>query len=167
MLEEKKLPSMILWGKSGTGKTTIARILAQASGARFQEINSTSTKLDEVRKIFDHALKELQLTGRRTIVFCDEIHRFSKTQQDAFLAPVESGTITLIAATTENPSFKVISALLSRCRTFTLNDLTKSAIMQILERAMATEKISSPLLDEEMLSYLASFADGDARTART
>ncbi|PVI05985.1 P-loop containing nucleoside triphosphate hydrolase protein [Periconia macrospinosa] len=165
MMEEKKIPSMILWGKSGTGKTTIARILAHASGARFQEINSTSTKLEEVRKIFDQALKDLQLTGRKTIVFCDEIHRFSKTQQDAFLAPVESGTITLIAATTENPSFKVISALLSRCRTFTLNDLSEDSILKILSRALTTENVSSPLLDTEMLQYLASFSDGDARTA--
>ncbi|CAI6261581.1 unnamed protein product [Periconia digitata] len=165
LMEENRIPSMILWGKSGTGKTTIARILAHASGARFQEINSTSTKLEEVRKIFDHALKELQLTGRKTIVFCDEIHRFSKTQQDAFLAPVESGTITLIAATTENPSFKVISALLSRCRTFTLNDLSESSLLLILQRALASENCTSPLLDTPMLSYLASFADGDARTA--
>ncbi|KAF1951103.1 P-loop containing nucleoside triphosphate hydrolase protein [Byssothecium circinans] len=165
MMEEKKIPSMILWGKSGTGKTTIARILAHASGSKMQEINSTSTKLEEVRKIFAEALKDLQLTGRRTIVFCDEIHRFSKTQQDAFLAPVESGTITLIAATTENPSFKVINALLSRCRTFTLDDLTDDDILKIMERAMEAEKCDSPLLDKEMLQYLASFSDGDARTA--
>jgi putative ATPase len=158
-------PFQVLWGKSGTGKTTIARIIAHSSGSRIQEINSTSTKLDEVRKIFNEALKDLQLTGRRTIVFCDEIHRFSRTQQDAFLAPVESGTITLIAATTENPSFKVISALLSRCRTFTLNDLTTADLLKIMQRAMESENCTSPLLDAEMLQYLASFSDGDARTA--
>ncbi|KAJ4355945.1 DNA-dependent ATPase mgs1 [Didymosphaeria variabile] len=165
MLESNKIPSMVLWGKSGTGKTTIARIIANASGSRFVEINSTSTKLEEVRRIFFEALKDLQLTGRRTIVFCDEIHRFSKTQQDAFLGPVESGTITLIAATTENPSFKVISALLSRCRTFTLDELSNDDLLKILERAMATEQCTSPLLDTEMLRYFASFSDGDARTA--
>lgn len=165
MLEENKIPSMVLWGKSGTGKTTIARLIANASGSRFVEINSTSTKLEEVRKIFAEALRDLQLAGRKTIVFCDEIHRFSKTQQDAFLGPVESGTITLIAATTENPSFKVISALLSRCRTFTLDSLTEDDLIRILERAMATEDCSSPLLDNEMLRHFASFSDGDARTA--
>jgi putative ATPase len=110
-------------------------------------------------------MKELQLTGRKTIVFCDEMHRFSKTQQDAFLGPVESGTITLIAATTENPSFKVISALLSRCRTFTLDDLKEPHLVRILERAMATEECTSPLLDTDMLQYFARFSDGDARTA--
>ncbi|OAG05307.1 P-loop containing nucleoside triphosphate hydrolase protein [Paraphaeosphaeria sporulosa] len=165
MLESNKIPSMVLWGKSGTGKTTIARIIANASGSKFVEINSTSTKLEEVRRIFFEALKDLQLTGRRTIVFCDEIHRFSKTQQDAFLGPVESGTITLIAATTENPSFKVISALLSRCRTFTLDELSDDDLLKILQRAMATEDCTSPLLDTEMLRYFASFSDGDARTA--
>jgi putative ATPase len=165
MLERNKIPSMVLWGKSGTGKTTIARIIANASASRFVEINSTSTKLEEVRRIFFDALKDLQLTGRRTIVFCDEIHRFSKTQQDAFLGPVESGTITLIAATTENPSFKVISALLSRCRTFTLDALTDDDLLKILQRAVAAEACTSPLLDTEMLRYFASFSDGDARTA--
>ncbi|KAF9738871.1 hypothetical protein PMIN06_011835 [Paraphaeosphaeria minitans] len=165
MLESNKIPSMVLWGKSGTGKTTIARIIANASASKFVEINSTSTKLEEVRRIFFEALKDLQLTGRRTIVFCDEIHRFSKTQQDAFLGPVESGTITLIAATTENPSFKVISALLSRCRTFTLDELSDDDLIKILQRAMATEDCTSPLLDTEMLRYFASFSDGDARTA--
>jgi len=165
MLESDKIPSMVLWGKPGTGKTTIARIIANTSGSRFVEINSTSTKLDEVRKIFADAMNDLQLTGRKTIVFCDEIHRFSKTQQDAFLGPVESGIITLIAATTENPSFKVISALLSRCRTFTLNELSNNDLLRILERAMAAEGCTSPLLDTEMLRYFASFSDGDARTA--
>ena len=130
-----------------------------------KQINSTSTKLEEVRKIFTEAFRELQLTGRRTIVFCDELHRFSKTQQDAFLGPVESGTITLIAATTENPSFKVISALLSRCRTFTLDDLKEDHLVRILERAMASENYTSPILDKSMLDYFARLSDGDARTA--
>ncbi|KAH7090535.1 DNA polymerase III, clamp loader complex, gamma/delta/delta subunit [Paraphoma chrysanthemicola] len=165
MVNEGKLPSMVLWGRPGTGKTTIARLIANTSGARFVEINSTSTKLEEVRRIFAEAARDLQLTGRKTIVFCDELHRFSKTQQDAFLGPVESGTITLIAATTENPSFKVISALLSRCRTFTLDDLKEPHLLRILERAMAAENCTSPLLDTDMLAYFARFSDGDARTA--
>ncbi|KAH7075602.1 DNA polymerase III, clamp loader complex, gamma/delta/delta subunit [Paraphoma chrysanthemicola] len=165
MVNEGKLPSMVLWGRPGTGKTTIARLIANTSGARFVEINSTSTKLEEVRRIFAEAARDLQLTGRKTIVFCDELHRFSKTQQDAFLGPVESGTIKLIAATTENPSFKVISALLSRCRTFTLDDLKEPHLLRILERAMAAENCTSSLLDKEMLAYFARFSDGDARTA--
>lgn len=165
MVNEGKLPSMVLWGRPGTGKTTIARLIANTSGARFVEINSTSTKLEEVRRIFGEAARDLQLTGRKTIVFCDELHRFSKTQQDAFLGPVESGTITLIAATTENPSFKVISALLSRCRTFTLDDLKEPDLVRILERAVAAENCDSPLIDKDMLQYFARFSDGDARTA--
>lgn len=165
MVNEGKLPSMVLWGRPGTGKTTIARLIANTSGARFVEINSTSTKLEEVRRIFGEAARDLQLTGRKTIVFCDELHRFSKTQQDAFLGPVESGTITLIAATTENPSFKVISALLSRCRTFTLDDLKEPDLVRILDRAVAAENCDSPLIDKDMLQYFARFSDGDARTA--
>lgn len=165
MVDKGRLPSIVLWGRPGTGKTTIARLIANTSGARFVEINSTSTKLEEVRKIFNEAARDLQLTGRKTIVFCDELHRFSKTQQDAFLGPVESGTITLIAATTENPSFKVISALLSRCRTFTLDDLREQDLLRILQRAVATTSTTSPLLDDEMLTYFARFSDGDARTA--
>lgn len=165
MVEEGRLPSMVLWGRPGTGKTTIARLIANTSGARFVEINSTSTKLEEVRKIFSEAANDLHLTGRKTIVFCDELHRFSKNQQDAFLGPVESGIITLIAATTENPSFKVISALLSRCRTFTLSDLDSASLLRILQRARASMNVDSPLLDDDMLTYFASFSDGDARTA--
>ncbi|RMZ74215.1 aaa family atpase [Pyrenophora seminiperda CCB06] len=165
MVDEGRLPSMVLWGRPGTGKTTIARLIANTSGSRFVEINSTSTKLEQVRAIFNEASQELRLTGRKTIVFCDELHRFSKTQQDAFLGPVEAGTITLIAATTENPSFKIISALLSRCRTFTLDDLKEDDLVQILERAMAAENCTSPMLDKSMLAYFARFSDGDARTA--
>jgi putative ATPase len=165
MVNEGRLPSIVLWGRPGTGKTTIARLIANTSGSRFVEINSTSTKLEEVRRIFGEAARDLQLTGRKTIVFCDELHRFSKTQQDAFLGPVESGTITLIAATTENPSFKVISALLSRCRTFTLDDLKEPDLVRILERAVAAENCESPLIDKDMLQYFARFSDGDARTA--
>ncbi|KAL1983050.1 hypothetical protein VTN96DRAFT_533 [Rasamsonia emersonii] len=168
LIEQDRVPSMILWGGAGTGKTTIARVIASMVGSRFIEINSTSTGVAECKKIFSEARSELSLTGRKTIVFCDEIHRFSKSQQDVFLGPVESGTITLIGATTENPSFKVQSALLSRCRTFTLSKLTDDDIVSILNRALEVEGPNyspSELVDQELIRYLATFADGDARTA--
>ncbi|KAK4173510.1 putative AAA family ATPase [Triangularia setosa] len=170
LIETDRVPSMILWGGSGTGKTTIARCIARRVGSRFIELNATSTGVAEVKKFFAEAANELNLTGRKTIIFCDEIHRFSKSQQDVFLKPVEAGTITLIGATTENPSFKVQAALLSRCRTFTLASLTREDLQRILARAIQTEVVEegvglSPLIDEELLTYLSAFADGDARTA--
>ncbi|KAF2497459.1 P-loop containing nucleoside triphosphate hydrolase protein [Lophium mytilinum] len=171
MIASGNIPSMILWGGPGTGKTTIARLIAKASNYRFVEIVSTSSGVGEVKKLFAEALGELNLTGRRTIIFCDEIHRFSKTQQDVFLGPIEAGQVTLIGATTENPSFKVVAALMSRCRPFHLERLTESEIRDILERALASESAVkehiSPLIDEEFLSHLALQADGDARQALT
>lgn len=186
-----RVPSMVLWGGPGTGKTTIARLIAQTAGCRFVEINSTSSGVGECKRLFEEAKNELRLTGRKTIIFCDEIHRFSKSQQDVFLAPVEAGQVTLIGATTENPSFKVVNALLSRCRTFTLAKLEDKDIFEILKRALykeipdlaspstsqqsfegtassATPTTSHHLLvesDFSLLHYLASFSQGDARTA--
>lgn len=170
LIESNSMPSIILWGGSGTGKTTIARCIAKMVGSRFIEINATSCGTAECKKLFQDAANELSLTGRRTIIFCDEIHRFSKSQQDVFLKPVEAGTITLVGATTENPSFKVQAALLSRCRTFTLQKLSSTDISNILMRALKQEFESdpsnlSPLIDEEFLNYLSAFSDGDARTA--
>jgi putative ATPase len=177
LIEQDRVPSMILWGGAGTGKTTIARCIASMVGSRFVEINSTSTGVAECKKLFAEAKADL-IYGRPTIIFCDEIHRFSKSQQDVFLGPVESGLITLIGATTENPSFKVQSALLSRCRTFTLQKLSDEHVRQILERAVAAEAKNnedyhlsmangslSKLVDTELINYLAAFSDGDARTA--
>ncbi len=169
LIEQDRVPSMILWGGPGTGKTTIARLIAKTAGTRFVEINSTSSGVGECKKLFAEAKNELGLTGRKTIIFCDEIHRFSKSQQDVFLGPVESGQVTLIGATTENPSFKVVDALLSRCRTFTLSKLTDADIITILQRALNAEQACIPthssLLNSSFLTYLAAFSDGDARTA--
>ena len=168
LIETDRVPSMILWGGAGTGKTTIARLIANIVGSRFVEINSTSSGVAECKKIFADARSELSLTGRKTILFCDEIHRFSKSQQDVFLGPVESGQVTLIGATTENPSFKVQTALLSRCRTFTLQKLSDEDIIIILNHALEVEGPNyepTKLVDQSLLSYLAAFADGDARTA--
>ncbi|KAI9665689.1 MAG: hypothetical protein M1821_003623 [Bathelium mastoideum] len=168
LIEQDRVPSMVLWGGPGTGKTTIARLIAQVAGTRFVEINSTSSGVQECKKLFADAKSELALTGRKTIIFCDEIHRFSKSQQDVFLGPVEAGIVTLIGATTENPSFKVVNPLLSRCRTFTLSKLTDENIMTILRRARDAEfkdREVPPLVDDELMHYLSAFADGDARIA--
>ncbi|KZL79972.1 atpase [Colletotrichum incanum] len=170
LIESDRVPSMILWGGSGTGKTTIARCIAQSVGSRFIEMNATSSGVAECKKLFADAANESALTGRKTIIFCDEIHRFSKSQQDVFLKPVEAGTITLIGATTENPSFRVQQALLSRCRTFTLSKLSNEDVARILLRAIEEETRvknypGSPLIDAELVTYLAAFSDGDARTA--
>ena len=171
MIESNKVPSMVLWGGPGIGKTTIARLMASHSQSRFVELNATATSVVDLKKIFIEAANELTLTKRRTVVFCDEIHRFSKSQQDVFLRPVEDGTITLIGATTENPSFKVIHALLSRCRVFTLEPLKDEDITNILSRALRLEsdrlELEEPptLLDEQLLEYLSRISAGDTRTA--
>ena len=132
---------MILWGSPGSGKTTIARLIASAAGTRFVEVNSASTGVAECKKLFAQAQSELGLTGRKTIMFCDEIHRFSRSQQDVLLGPVEAGIITLIGATTSNPSFSLTGALLSRCRVFVLAKLTEGDMLKILQQALEAERL--------------------------
>ncbi|KPI40965.1 uncharacterized protein AB675_10735 [Cyphellophora attinorum] len=177
LIESNTIPSLILWGPPGTGKTTIARIIASTCNSRFVEINSTSTGVGELKKLFGEARNELGLTGRKTILFCDEIHRFSRSQQDVFLGPVEKGEVTLVGATTENPSFKMQGALLSRCRVFVLEQLTPADTETILRRALAAELATttedSPLHtatllspeSDELIPFLATTSTGDARTA--
>jgi putative ATPase len=157
-IEGKKLFSFILWGPPGTGKTTIARIYAKAVNARIYELSAVSAGKEDIRKIIEEP--DTLLEGRPKVLFLDEIHRFNKAQQDFLLPYVESGRLTLIGATTENPSFEVIPALLSRCRVFVLQSLSEKDIKAIIKRT----KIKMP---KEALEWLASLANGDARIAIT
>ncbi len=156
-IEDKHLFSFILWGPPGVGKTTLARIYAKALDARFYELSAVSAGKDDIRRIMDES--DL-LDQRSKVLFLDEIHRFNKAQQDYLLPYVESGRLTLIGATTENPSFEVISALLSRTRVFVLKSLSEDEIKQILKRT----KIKIP---KDALDWLANLANGDARIAIT
>ncbi len=164
------LPSLILWGAPGTGKTTLARLLAEKSGMRFLALSAVFSGVKDLREGIQQARNE-QRYGRRTVLFIDEIHRFNKSQQDALLHAVENGTITLIGATTENPSFEVTGALLSRCRVLVLNQLTEAEIRSILQSALADSERGlaeyRPNISEELLSRIAHSAGGDARVALT
>src|SRR4051812_289986 len=161
------LPSLILWGGPGTGKTTLARLLARRSGARFTALSAVLSGVKELRDAIAEA-RDGRRRGRRTLLFVDEIHRFNKAQQDALLPSVEDGTITLIGATTENPSFEVNSALLSRSKVLVLNPLAEEDVEIILRRALTEERGLAPLrpdVGDEMLKRLAVSASGDARVA--
>ncbi|KAI9226023.1 MAG: ATPase WRNIP1-like protein C26H5.02c [Piptocephalis tieghemiana] len=161
------IPSMIFWGPPGTGKTTLARIIAKSTKSHFQSMSAITSGIADVKKILDNAKKIMSFTGKRTILFMDEVHRFNRTQQDVFLPFVESGDITLIGATTENPSFKLNGALLSRCRVFTLQALSSDHIRSILQRAksLLEEEKGQLSIEEQVITHLADISNGDARVA--
>ncbi|HEU4914557.1 MAG TPA: replication-associated recombination protein A [Candidatus Saccharimonadales bacterium] len=164
IIERKQPTSLILWGPPGTGKTTLARIIARETGAEFIELSAVTAKKADVTKVVETAQANRRL-GMRTILFVDEIHRFNKAQQDAFLPYVEDGTIVLIGATTENPSFEVITPLLSRSRVLVLEPLSKGEIIDILKGAAKAEKITAKRLPAKSIDLIAELSGGDARVA--
>src|SRR5438874_11765095 len=167
-IERDDAGSLIFWGPPGVGKTTLAQIIAHRSRAEFVEFSAVLSGIKEIKQVMADAEKARQY-GSRTIVFVDEIHRFNKAQQDAFLPHVEKGNIRLIGATTENPSFEIISALLSRCRVYTLKPLSEEQIVLLLKRAMADAERGLGKMDlkagDVVLNKIAAYSSGDARTA--
>ena len=168
LIESDQISSMIFWGPPGVGKTTLARIIANRTRAEFIDFSAVTSGIKEIRSVMQQA-EDNRRYGERTIVFVDEIHRFNKAQQDAFLPFVEKGSIILIGATTENPSFEINGALLSRCKVFVLQALSADELTELLEHAMEDERGFGGqrvrMQDEDMLRAIAVFANGDARTA--
>jgi len=168
LIENDSITSMILWGPPGVGKTTLARIVAEKTKAKFENFSAVLSGIKEIKEVMK-AAEERRRFGQRTLLFIDEIHRFNKSQQDAFLPYVEKGDIILIGATTENPSFELNSALLSRSRVFVLNPISPDDIVTLLERALADPERGLGKLkvavDKSILYKIANFADGDARAA--
>jgi putative ATPase len=161
-IEQGRPHSMVLYGPPGSGKTTIARIVAEAAGAALEELSAVEAGRPEVRKVIDRAKHRRQTTGEQTVFFLDEIHRFNKAQQDALLPAVEEGVVTLIGATTENPYFEVNAALLSRCQIYELRPLLATDIEVVVRRAIETIQAQA---DDEAIEFLSARAGGDARTA--
>ena len=168
-IEADRIPSMILWGPPGSGKTTLAEVIAHHTRARFVTLSAVVAGVADLRKVVEEARKLGQFSKQRTIMFIDEIHRFNKAQQDAVLPHVERGTVTLIGATTENPSFEVNGALLSRTRVFVIHGLSEEQITTILKRALSDKERGLGTLNvsasDEILQQIAIYANGDARTA--
>ncbi|HYL11794.1 MAG TPA: replication-associated recombination protein A [Terriglobales bacterium] len=167
-IERDDTGSLIFWGPPGTGKTTLAQIIARMTKAEFIEFSAVLSGIKEIKQVMAEAERARQY-GTRTILFVDEIHRFNKAQQDAFLPHVEKGNIRLIGATTENPSFEIISALLSRCRVYVLKPLSEAQIVVLLQRALADEERGLGLMklrtSEDVLQRIAAYSSGDARSA--
>ena len=167
IIESDEIPSMIFWGPPGVGKTTLARIIARRTQSEFIDFSAVNSGVKEIRQVMERA-EEGRRMGLRTLLFVDEIHRFNKVQQDAFLPFVEKGSIVLIGATTENPSFEVNAALLSRCKVFVLQPLTEDEITALLRRALTDERGLAEQhvsISDDLLRRIAVFANGDARSA--